>query len=102
MFIESPYDKPTSLPSFEALLFDLSLFDEILFEVPNEGAFSSSRDLFSEEAMQKVRDLMKGATPLKVAAVISACFLSFLFIYIYIYTRARLLPCYVLPVDGCF
>ena len=89
MFIESPYDKPTSLPSFEALLFDPSLFDEILFEVPNEGAFSSLGDLFSEEAMKKVQDLMKGVTPLKVATAVSACFLSFLFIYIYTHTHAR-------------
>ena len=90
-------EKPTSPPSLEALMSNLSLFDEPLLKDPDEEVLTLLGEVYSKEAIKGVQELLKDATPFKMAASLSTfpicCLLS-----IYVYTF------YLLPVilhDSC-
>ena len=72
-------NKSASPPSLEALLSNLSLYEEIPSFFFDKGAFSSLGDLFGRKEVHGVQNLMKDAMPFKVAVFISVCFLPFFF-----------------------
>ena len=67
-------EKPTSLISIEAPLFDLLLFEELPLKGPNKEVVCSLGDVYSGEAIKGVRELLKDATPFKMTAPISVSF----------------------------
>ena len=76
----SSEERPTSLPSLEALMFDLSLFEESLLKDPNEEVLSSLGAVYGEEVVKGVQELLKESTPFEMVASLSTflflCFLS--------------------------
>ena len=78
-------EKPTSPPSLEALMSNLSLFEEPLLKDSNKEVLISLAEVYGKEAIKGVQELLKDATPFKMAASISTfpirCLLS-----IYVYT----------------
>ena len=53
--------------------------------------------------MKEARDLIKEATPFKVAATVSACLFSFLCkSLLFVFFARCLLPCFIFHADGHF
>ena len=71
--------------SLEALMFDFSLFEESLLKDPDEKVLTFLSEVYGKKAIKGVQELLKDATPLKMAASVStfpiSCLLS-----IYVYT----------------
>ena len=60
-------EEPRSPPSLEALMSDLSLFEELLLKGSDEEVLSSLGALYVREAIKRVHALLKDATPFKMA-----------------------------------
>ena len=87
-------EKPTSPFSLEVLMSDVSLFEEPLFKDPDEVVLPSLGAMFGREAIKGVQDLLKDATPFKMAAFVNTfLILCLLSIYVCIF--------YFLPVILC-
>ena len=79
-------EKPTSPPSLEALMFDLSLLEEPLLKDSDKEVLTSLGEVYDKEvAIKRVPELLNDATPFKMVASVSTfpirCLLS-----IYAYT----------------
>ena len=64
-------EKPTSPPSIEALISDLSLFEEPLLKDLNEEVISSLGSVYGKEVTKKVEDLLRDSTPFQMVASVS-------------------------------
>ena len=71
-------------PSIEALMSDLSMFEEPPLENPDEEMVSSLGVVYEVEAIKGVLELLKDATPFKMVASISV-FLIFYFLVTFLY-----------------
>ena len=72
-------------PSLEALMADLTMFEELLLKDPEEEVISWLVSVYGKVVMKKVQDLLMDYTPFQMAATVILClyfmfsFMSFLF-----------------------
>ena len=90
-------EKPTFPLSLEVLMFDVFLFEEPLLKDPDEEVLSSLGAMFGREAIKGVQDLLKDATPFKMAASVNTfLILCLLSIYVCIFYFLLVMLC-----DSC-
>ena len=72
-------------PSLEALMADLTMFEELLLKDPEEEVISGLVSVYGKVVTKKVQDLLRDSTPFQMAATVILClyfmfsFMSFLF-----------------------
>ena len=78
-------------------MFDLLLFEGLLLKALDEEVLTSLGEMYGKEAIKGVQELMKDATPFKMAVSVSTfpirCLLS---IYVYIFYLLHVILC-----DSC-
>ena len=77
--VTTPFELPplveeaVSPPSLEALIADLTLFEEPLLKDPEEEVISGLVSVYGKVVTQKVLDLLRDSTPFQMAALVIPC-----------------------------
>ena len=71
-------EKAAFPPSFEVLIMDSSLFEELLLKDPDDEVISWLGFVYGKEVTKKVQDLLRDSTPFQMTTSVSLC-LYFMF-----------------------